>query len=118
MKRRSFFKATGLLTTALSFGWRAFAKISFQNKSTVKTLLRGGRGFYQGKWQILDVGIDENGKLRIAPPNSIQAPETIEINNKIVSPGFIDILSDNASNPQKTYKIVEKYKVTDGVTTA
>lgn len=41
---------------------------------------------------------------------------TIDATGKIVSPGFIDILADNKVNPYGTYKIFEKYKVTDGCT--
>ncbi len=35
-----------------------------------------------------------------------------------MSSGFIDILADNAANPDFTYQIFEKYKLTDGCTTA
>ena len=44
--------------------------------------------------------------------------ETINVTGKIVSPGFIDILADNSMDPDSTYDTFEKYKVTDGVTTA
>ncbi len=118
MKRRSFFKTAGALTTALSANISAFAKISFPDASDIKIVLRGGKSFYKNKWQVLDIGIDNNGKLKIGQPDSLQGDQTIDVTNKIVSPGFIDILADNAANPQKTYKIFEKYKVTDGVTTA
>ena len=113
MKRRSFLKTTGSLV-AMS----AMSSISFGEQLQLKTVLRGGKSFYMDKWQILDVGIDELGKLKIGSLNSLHAPEIIDVPNKIVSPGFIDILADNAANPEKTYKIFEKFKVTDGVTTA
>ncbi len=116
MKRRAFIKTAGAL--AVLSGGPALARISFQDKSKIKTVLRGGRSFYQNSWQVLDIGIDQVGKLKIGTLNSIQAAETIDVTGKFVSPGFIDILADNAANPQRTYKIFEKYKVADGVTTA
>ena len=89
-----------------------------QDRQEVRIVLRGGNSFYQNKWQVLDIGIDDKGKLRIAPLDSLRAPEIMDVKSRVVSPGFIDILADNAANPQKTYKIFEKYKITDGVTTA
>ncbi len=117
MKRRSFIKTASVLTASITVG-SAFAKISFQDKINIKWVLRGGKSFYQNAWQVLDIGIDESGKLRIGPINSLQAGEVMNVQGKIISPGFIDILADNAANPQRTYKIFEKYKVSDGVTTA
>src|SRR6185295_14083676 len=98
----SFLKSTGSLV-AMS----AMSNISFGDALQLKTVLRGGKCFYQNKWQILDVGIDESGKLKIGSPNSLNASEIVDVPNKIVSPGFIDILADNAANPEKTYKIFE-----------
>ena len=118
MKRRSFIKATGALTVTLTSGVSAVARISFPEQSDLKIVLRGGKCFYQDKWQVLDIGIDESGKIKIGSLNSLQAAELVDVTNKIVSPGFIDILADNAANPERTYKIFEKFKVTDGVTTA
>ncbi|NOT76825.1 MAG: amidohydrolase family protein [Cyclobacteriaceae bacterium] len=117
MKRRSFIKAAGTLTVALSTDVSAFANISFP-ASDYKIVLRNGRSFYENKWQLLDIGIDGAGKLKIGPVNSLQGEQIIDASNKIVSPGFIDILSDNSASPQRTYKIVEKFKIADGVTTA
>jgi N-acyl-D-aspartate/D-glutamate deacylase len=65
-----------------------------------------------------DIGIDRNGKLMVAEAGTLEADEVVSVEGKVVSPGFIDILTDNTANPQRTYVIVEKYKVTDGVTTA
>ena len=118
MRRRQFIKIAGALTTAIPLGGPVFAHLSFQGEPEVRTVLRGGKCYHQNKWQVLDIGINEKGRLKIAPHDTLQALEIIDAKNKIVSPGFIDILADNAANPQKTYKIVEKYKVTDGVTTA
>jgi N-acyl-D-aspartate/D-glutamate deacylase len=113
MKRRNFLRTTGaagaaLLTAQYSFGYQA----------SLKKVIRGGKCFVQNKFQGLDVGIDDEGKLQLGAPNTLIAPEVIDATDKIVSPGFIDILADNSANPERTYKIFEKYKVSDGVTTA
>ncbi len=117
MKRRSFFKRAGLLGAAFGADVSSFANISFP-LNDFKYVLRGGKSFYQDKWQSLDIGIDANGRMKIGAMNSLQGDGIVDVSDKIVSPGFIDILSDNSATPQKTYKIVEKFKVTDGVTTA
>lgn len=110
-------KAAGAMAAAASTGWSPVA-ISMDEQSQLKTVLRGGKCFYKNQWQILDVGIDEAGKLKIGQPSTLQGTEIIQVPGKIISPGFIDILADNAANPEKTYTIFEKFKVSDGVTTA
>jgi N-acyl-D-aspartate/D-glutamate deacylase len=82
----------------------------------LKSVLRGGKYFYQGKWQTDDVGIDAGGKLHFG--DKLNAPEILEVKNKVIAPGFIDILADNSSDPVATFPTFEKYKVSDGVTTA
>ena len=42
----------------------------------------------------------------------------VDATGLVISPGFIDILADNSTNPASTYRIFEKYKVSDGVTSA
>ncbi len=69
-----------------------------------------------GRWQTRDVGIDEAGRLRFA--GDLSGTETLNVSGRVVSPGFIDILPDNTQSPETTYQIFEKYKVSDGVTTA
>jgi N-acyl-D-aspartate/D-glutamate deacylase len=66
----------------------------------------------------MDVGIDLSGRLVVDSGRTLEGQEIIHIENRIVSSGFIDILSDNTSNPLQTYSIFERYKVSDGVTTA
>ncbi len=78
-------------------------------------VLRGGKSFYQGKWHTLDIGIDSSNKLRFG--NNLRAREILSVNGKVIAPGFVDILADNAMSPEVTYQIFEKYKVSDGVTT-
>ncbi|MDX2193761.1 MAG: amidohydrolase family protein [Gemmatimonadales bacterium] len=63
------------------------------------------------------LGIRADGRLALdARPDD--AARVIDVGGRIVSPGFIDILADNAENPKATYRTYERYKLTDGVTTA
>lgn len=111
MKRRTFLQRSAALTIAATgFGW--------SQDNGLSVVLRGGKCFADGAWKQPDVGIDRAGKLVIAEAGTLQAPEIVNLDGKVISPGFIDILTDNTANPQRTYAIVEKYKVSDGVTTA
>src|SRR4051812_3990164 len=101
MKRRLFLKKAGVLTAGISSSVSTLANISFPGASDIKIVLRGGKCFYENKWQVLDIGINAKGRLKISQPSSIQGDEIIDVTNKIVSPGFIDILSDNSASPQK-----------------
>lgn len=114
MKRRRFLYAALPLTLGLT----SLTRISFGQAGPLRYVLRGGRVFYQGKWQTSDVGVDQNGKLVLAEPGILDGQEVIPVTGRVVSPGFIDILTDNTANPEKTYSIVERFKITDGVTTA
>jgi N-acyl-D-aspartate/D-glutamate deacylase len=114
ISRKDFLKLSGAAVAGIVIPSTTFA---FQNKN-LTTVLRGGTSYFQNKWQQLDIGIDAGGKLQIGALNSLSAAEIIDTTGKVVSPGFIDILADNTANPEKTYTIFEKYKVTDGVTTA
>ncbi len=55
-------------------------------------------------------------KLRFG--NDLRGVESLGVAGKVIAPGFIDILADNSTNPAVTFPIFEKYKVSDGVTTA
>ena len=79
-------------------------------------VLQGGRSFVDGQWRTIDIGIDEAGKLRLGL--NLRGVETLNVNGRVISPGFVDILADNSTSPETTYSIFEKYKVSDGVTTA
>ena len=52
----------------------------------------------------LDVGVDATGKLITGASGSLQADEIIDVSGKVISPGFIDILADNAANPMRTIR--------------
>lgn len=92
--------------------------IGFGQAPVLTIVLRGGTAFYQGSWQRPDIGIDTAGRLHIGEAGTLQGSALIQLDDKVVSPGFIDILTDNTANPEKSYAIVEKFKVSDGVTTA
>ncbi|MCS6796851.1 MAG: nitrate reductase, partial [Raineya sp.] len=86
-------------------------------KADFKIVIKNGKAYINQKLQEgYFIGIDYNGKLKISP-TPLQAEQEIDATGKVVSPGFIDILADNANNPEQTYTIFEKYKVTDGLTT-
>jgi N-acyl-D-aspartate/D-glutamate deacylase len=118
MKRRNFIKmATPIAAAALILpDCRGRITTSAGAGPEVNVLLRGGKSFYQNKWQNIDVGIDSSGKLRFG--NSLRAQETIAVGGRVIAPGFIDVLADNAIQPETTFPIFEKYKVSDGVSTA
>lgn len=116
--RRAFLKL-GLAAGAYT-ALGGFQTDLFLDDETVPILeycIENGQVFYQNKLQQIYVGIDKKGQLHISN-EKLLAKKYIDATNKIVSPGFIDILADNSSNPESTYKIFESYKVTDGVTTA
>ncbi len=69
-----------------------------------------------GYEKIANVGIIGD-RIAIITTEKISGKEAIDATNLIVSPGFIDILADNSFHPEKTYLTMEKYKITDGVTT-
>jgi N-acyl-D-aspartate/D-glutamate deacylase len=82
----------------------------------LKLVLRGGKWFSGGRWQTGEIGVDAAGKLCFG--TGLRAPVVLDVADRVVAPGFIDVLADNSSSPERTFPIVEKYKVTDGVTTA
>ena len=117
MKRRNFIKMAAPLAAGLILpDCRGRVATSSSAGPELKLLLRGGKSFYQNRWQNINVGIDAAGRLRFA--NNLQAQEILDVSGKVIAPGFIDILADNALSPETTFPIFEKYKVSDGVTTA
>lgn len=111
MRRRRF------IETALA-AVMAAPRISWGQSTRLKIVLRGGRSFVDGTWGVRDIGIDDSGKLVIAALGSLDALEIRAVEDRVIVPGFIDILTDNTAQPERSYGIVEKFKVTDGVTTA
>ena len=114
MKRRDFIKVTTAGSAFLAKS--AIAKVKVMPPA-FEMVLQNGKIFIDGNWQVRHVGINSAGKISIL--SSLPAGgNMIDVSGKIVSPGFIDILADNAANPEHTYKTFEKFKVSDGVTTA
>ena len=115
MKRRTFLQmsipvAAGLVLPACK---------SIQGSAEppgLALVLRGGKAFYQHRWQTIEVGIDFMGRLRFG--NNLRAQQVLDVKDRVVAPGFIDILADNSTSPESTYQIFENYKVSDGVVTA
>lgn len=115
MKRRTFLQMS--IPVAAGLVLPACKRIEGSVEKPVwATVLKGGRSFFDGRWQVIDIGIDDAGKLHFG--SDLLGAETLNVSGRVVSPGFIDILADNSTSPETTYSIFEKYKVSDGVTTA
>ena len=80
-------------------------------------VIKNGRSFINGSWDNYYIGVTPDGKLAVSK-TPLAAARVIDADGDVVAPGFIDILADNSSNPQFTYRVFEKYKLGDGVTTA
>src|SRR5438552_4459511 len=107
MNRRQF---VGLAVPLATARWRGL------RQPQLELVLRGGRSYRNGQWLTRDIGIDAAGKLRLG--DLLDATTYLDVPGKVIAPGFIDILADNSSRPAQTFPIFEKYKVSDGVTTA
>jgi N-acyl-D-aspartate/D-glutamate deacylase len=116
MKRRAFLQLAQLAAAGLFLPDCASRTPATVEPQQLPTVLTGGKVFYKNKWATMDVGIDSSGRLRFGP--NLRGTETLDVSGKIVAPGFIDILADNSASPESTYQIFERYKVSDGVTTA
>jgi N-acyl-D-aspartate/D-glutamate deacylase len=116
--RREFLKKTAILAAATAVT-PALGQMYPDEIEEVfyDWVIENGDVFVDGKLQKLIVGITKKGRLKISKTPLI-GDEFIDATGKIVSPGFIDILADNSSNPESTYRTFETYKVSDGVTTA
>ncbi|WP_299456148.1 amidohydrolase family protein [uncultured Microscilla sp.] len=112
--RRSALKKIAIAGTAAIFSPSILVGKDLSDQ--YKMVIKGGRVFTEGTLKSLEVGITQAGKIKLSP-TPLEARKVINASGKIVSPGFIDILGDNASNPRQTYRLFEKYKVSDGVTT-
>ncbi|MDR0659790.1 MAG: amidohydrolase family protein [Prevotellaceae bacterium] len=116
LSRRKFLKLGGLAAASLAISGKE--KIFAQSSSPkLDFVIRGGRSFVNGAWSAYDIGITAEGTM-VVSKLPLVAPNIIDASNKIVSAGFIDILADNSANPERTFRVFEKYKVGDGVTTA
>ncbi|HEY9516102.1 MAG TPA: hypothetical protein VIQ74_10530, partial [Gemmatimonadaceae bacterium] len=85
--------------------------------ASLRMAIQGGLVFTGNALRALNVGVRRDGRIELSD-RPLQADTVIDATGRIVSPGFIDILGDNSSQPTKTYLIYEKYKLADGVSTA
>ena len=79
--------------------------------------IQGGLVFAGGTLRALTVGVTRDGRIQLSD-SPLPADRVMDATDRIVAPGFIDILGDNSSKPEKSYLTYEKYKLTDGVSTA
>ena len=115
MKRRTFLQLS-VPFVALSTLPACKRVVGSVEPVALPLVLQNAKVFYRNKWETMSVGIDPQGRIRLGM--DLRGVETLDVGGKIVSPGFIDILADNSMDPESTYDTFEKYKVTDGVTTA
>ncbi len=123
--RRDFLQKLALITSGSLFLPNALSANVFVgadradnslNDNSFKYVIENGKVFSEGQIKSLFVGITQDNKIQTSE-TPISAQKIIDAKGKVVSPGFIDILADNAGNPETTYRIFEKYKLTDGATT-
>jgi N-acyl-D-aspartate/D-glutamate deacylase len=79
--------------------------------------IEGGLVFAGGTLLPLAVGVTHDGRIQLSD-SPLPADRVMDATDRIVAPGFRDIHGDNSSKPEKTYLTYEKYKLTDGVSTA
>ena len=87
-----------------------------KSQEEFKLVIKNGKVYTNDSLKQIYVGITTDNKIKLSE-KAITAAKEIDATGKIVSPGFVDILADNAANPQSTYQIFEKYKLADGLTT-
>lgn len=90
-------------------------QITFGKTDNFKIVIKNGKVFTKDELKNVFVGITNDNKIKLSE-KPITGNTEIDATGKIVSPGFIDILADNAGNPENTYLIFEKYKLADGAT--
>jgi N-acyl-D-aspartate/D-glutamate deacylase len=108
MDRRSFLAASACVAVGFSLP-AGQARTGARHPLVV----RRAKAFVDGAWKVCDMGVSEEGRL-VLGQLGLEGERVIDGEGRIVAPGFIDILGDNRKG---TFKIFEKYKITDGVTT-
>ncbi len=112
ISRRRALRQLGALGLATGF----LPHVAFsRSQERLKIGIRGGQVLHEGRLKPLFVGVTSANRLQVSE-QELPAAQIIEASGKIVSPGFIDILADNAGNPERSYATFEKYKLSDGLT--
>jgi N-acyl-D-aspartate/D-glutamate deacylase len=117
ISRRKFLNLGGIAAAALAVSERTESVFAAAADEQLEFVITNGRSFINGAWDYYHIGVTAGGKL-VVSKTPLNAARVIDAGGNIVSPGFIDILADNSTNPERTYRVFEKYKLGDGVTTA
>ena len=101
---------------------RASGRVGDPGASSVRSAglalsIQGGLVFTGGMLRPITVGVTRDGRIQLSD-SPMPADRVMDATDRIVAPGFIDILGDNSSKPEKSYLTYEKYKLTDGVSSA
>ncbi|MFN6037597.1 MAG: amidohydrolase family protein [Bacteroidota bacterium] len=124
--RREFFGKLAFLglvpvyLSAKSNGLGAFSTEALSERipeEIFETSILNAKCWLDNQWKVINVGIYPDGTMFLSEV-PLMGKNVIDAGGKILSPGFIDILADNALNPKDTWLIFEKYKLSDGCTTA
>ncbi len=82
--------------------------------SPTALIIRHGRVYLDGRLQEMDLGITPEGRIQVSPRGLGEA-RVLDARGGVVAPGFIDILADNRHGGMEVF---ERYKLSDGVTSA
>ncbi len=118
--RRDFLKAAAAGIASFAFPMLNHSSAQGQNNNNYhyKILIKNGRVLINGTLKKINIAVTKNNVLKLDVRNDLKTEILINAEDKIVCPGFIDILGDNNHvNFDKTSPIFEKYKISDGVTT-
>ena len=115
MRRRCFLRMAAVASAVPGPALRRLLDIQ-SLEPELALVLRGGRWFDGAAWRSDDVGVDAAGRIRLG--TGLAGREILALHDRVIAPGFIDVLADNSDNPARTFPIFERYKLGDGVTTA
>lgn len=116
INRRDALKKLALLGGgALILPTLALPVVGQDRADAYKLVIKNGKVYTQGQMKEVFVGITQDNKIKLSD-SPLAGKKEIDATGKVVSPGFVDILADNAGNPEQTYRIFEKYKLADGLT--
>ena len=110
MKRRTFLQLSIPLAAGLALPACKRIEGSVE-KPLLPLVLKGGRSFFEGRWQIMDIGIDAAGKLRFGI--ELRGAETLNVMVESAR-RMHEILADNSTSPKILIRFSE-VQVSDGV---